>query len=114
MNLKIGDTILKATMADNSSAKALLEILEKGPLTIDMKDYANMEKVGEIGKQLPTNDQQISARAGDIILYMGSALVIYYDNNSWNFTRLGKIEGVSQKELKEILGKGNVKVELYI
>ncbi len=110
MKITIGDKILTAVLADNSSADALKEILVSGPLTIDMSDYGTMEKVGPIGQSLPTNDEQITTVPGDIILYMGNSLVIYYDTNSWNFTRLGKIQDITQEELKEILGADNVAV----
>ena len=53
---------------------------------------------------------EISAGAGDIILYQGNSLVIYYDTNSWDFTRIGKIEGVTGEELLEAFGDGNVTV----
>lgn len=110
MKITVGDKILTAVLADNSSADALKEILVSGPLTIDMSDYGTMEKVGPIGQSLPTNDEQITTAAGDIILYMGNSLVIYYDTNSWNFTKLGKIQDITQEELKEILGADNVAV----
>ncbi len=110
MKITVGDKILTAVLSDNSSADAFKEILSSGPLTIDMSDYGNMEKMGPIGQSLPTNDEQITTAAGDIILYMGNSLVIYYDTNSWNFTRLGKIQDITQEELKEILGADNVAV----
>ena len=103
-----GNHKLTATLADNSSAMAFYELLEKGPVTIKMTDYGNFEKVGPLGTTLPRNDTQITTTAGDIILYQGNQITIYYDTNSWNFTRLGKVDGVSQAELKKILGKGDV------
>ena len=103
-----GSHTLSATLADNSSAMAFYELLEKGPVTIKMTDYGNFEKVGPLGTKLPRNDTQITTQAGDIILYQGNQITIYYDTNSWNFTRLGKVDGVTQAELKKILGKGNV------
>ncbi len=103
-----GNHKLTATLADNSSAMAFYELLEKGPVTIKMSDYGNFEKVGPLGTTLPRNDTQITTAAGDIILYQGNQITIYYDVNSWNFTRLGKVDGVSQAELKKILGKGDV------
>ena len=103
-----GSHSLAATLADNSSAMAFYELLEKGPVTIKMTDYGNFEKVGPLGTKLPRNDTQITTQAGDIILYQGNQITIYYDTNSWNFTRLGKVDGVTQAELKKILGKGNV------
>ena len=84
--------------------------MQNGPLTIDMHDYANMEKVGPIGQSLPENNDQITTEPGDIILYLGDSLVIYYDTNSWNFTRIGKINDVTQEELLEAMGSGDVSV----
>jgi hypothetical protein len=79
-----------------------------------MRDYGSMEKVGSLVTDLPRNDQQITTEAGDIILYQGNAFVIYYAPNSWNFTRLGKIENVTSEKLKEILGYGNVTITLSL
>ena len=110
MYVKAGNKTFEATLVDNSSTQALKELLSKGPLTIDMQDYANMEKVGSIGQCLPTNDEPISTEAGDIILYQGHNLVIYYGNNSWNLTRIGKIENVTSEELLAVLGDGNISV----
>lgn len=114
MILQVGETKLIANLADNSSAQALVEMLKEGPVTIDMADYGSMEKVGGLGRTLPRNDTQITTEAGDLILYQGNAFVIYYAPNSWNFTRLGKIEGYTGQELKEILGNGNVTVVLSL
>lgn len=110
MKITAGDTTFTAAFADNSSAEALKELLAEGPLTINMSDYASMEKVGPIGTKLPRNDDQITTGAGDIILYQGNSLVIYYDTNSWNFTRIGKINDVTQAELLEAFGDGDVTV----
>ena len=109
-----GSHKLTATLVDNSSATAFYELMKKGPLTVDMHDYGNFEKVGSLGTKLPRNDTQITTQAGDIILYQGNQITIYYDTNSWNFTRLGKVVSTSstttitQAELKKILGKGDV------
>jgi hypothetical protein len=112
ITLTVNGTTLRAELTDNSSAEALKEMLANGPLTVKMSDYASMEKVGSLGRNLPTNDEQITTEAGDLILYQGNQLVIYYAPNSWNFTRLGKIKNVTASELKKILGTGNVEVTL--
>jgi hypothetical protein len=112
MNIKIGEKVLTATLVENSSVDALKEALSEGPITVNMRDYGSMEKVGSLGMDLPRNDKQITTEAGDIILFQGSALVIYYAPNSWNFTRLGKINNVTAEELREILGDGNVTITL--
>lgn len=112
MKLQVGETVFTATLADNSSAEALMKLLEKGPISIDMRDYGSMEKVGTLSTGLPRNDEQITTAPGDLILYQGNAFVIYYAPNSWNFTRLGKIDNVTAKDLKAALGSGNVTVTL--
>ncbi len=114
MNIQIGDNIFSAALADNSTAEKLLEMLSKGPITIDMQDYGNMEKVGSFDTALPRNDEAISTEPGDLILYQGKAFVIYYDTNTWNFTRIGKINDVTQEELKKALGSGDVTVTLSL
>ncbi len=114
MKVIIGDTTLEATLVDNSSSKALVELLNDGPITIDMMDYGNMEKVGGLGSTLPTNDERITAQPCDIILYQANAIVIYYEPNTWSFTKLGTINGVTKSELKDILGDGNVTVTLSL
>ncbi len=114
MYITIGETTLVADLESNSSAEALLDLLEKGDLTLDLHDYGDFEKVGSLGTDLPTNDEQITTKAGDLILYQGNQFVIYYDTNSWNFTSLGKIRNVTGKELRKILGDGNVKVVLSV
>jgi hypothetical protein len=81
MNIEIGDNVLTATLVENSSVDALKEALSKGPITVNMRDYGSMEKVGPLGMDLPRNDEQITTEAGDIILFQGSALVIYYAPN---------------------------------
>jgi hypothetical protein len=114
ITLTVNGTTLTAELTDNSSAEALKEMLADGPLTVEMSDYAGMEKVGSLGKSLPTNDEEITTDAGDLILYQGDQLVIYYAPNSWNFTRLGKIQDVTASELYEILGSGDVEVTLAL
>ena len=103
-----GTHMLSASLAENKSALAFAELLKKGPVTVSMSDYGSFEKVGALGTSLPTTDTQITTQAGDIILYQGKQITIYYDTNSWNFTRLGKVTGVTQAELKAVLGKGSV------
>lgn len=104
-----GRTSLTAELSGNSSARALAGLLrQRGSLTIQMRDYGNFEKVGDLPVSLPENDQRITTVSGDLILYQGKSISIYYDENTWNFTRLGKITGVNQSQLKAILGTGEV------
>lgn len=99
---------ITATLEENSSAVAFYELIKKELLTIKLSEYGNFEKVGSIGTTLPRNDTRLTTKAGDIMLYQGNQVTIFYNSNSWNYTRLGKIDGVTQLELKNILGKGDV------
>lgn len=114
IKLKVGGKTFTATLVDNSSTRALKALLAEGDLTIEMEDYARMEKVGPIGTTLPRNDEQISTVPGDLILYQGRYFVIYYGRNSYSLTRLGKIDNVSESELKAALGDGDVTVTLAL
>lgn len=100
-------TILPAA---NSSAAAFVELLKKSDVTVKMHDYGGFEKVGPLGAELPQNNEQITTEPGDVILYQGDKITIYYDKNSWNFTRLGKVRDVSQSRLRDILGSGDAVV----
>ena len=114
LGFRIGDRYYSIDLENNSSAEAFLEKLKKDPLTVDMQDYGNFEKVGDLPWSLPTNDEKITTKPGDIILYQGNKITIYYDENTWNFTKLGSINGVTGEELKEALGDGNVTVEFFV
>lgn len=103
MYLQIGETVWTATLEENPSTTALKELLDKGPLTVDMHDYGGFEKVGSIGTTLTQTDRQITTVPGDIILYQGSSITIYYDVNFWNFTLLGHIDNVTHAELCQVL-----------
>lgn len=110
----VGNTVLTANFEDNTSAEALAQLLMDNPLTVQMSDYAGMEKVGVIGTSLPRNDRQIDVGAGDIILYQGNQITIYYGTNSWNFTKLATIENVTGDELLKILGSGDAEVTFSV
>ena len=108
IQITVGDVALIATPEDNSSAEAFLALLQEQPITVQMSDYAGMEKVGPLGTDLPRNDTQISVGAG--IIYQGNQITIYYGTNSWNFTKLAVIEGVTKESLLEALGTGDLEV----
>lgn len=114
MYLKISDHVLETDLVDHSSTQALLDLLHEQDITIAMHDYSHFEKVGEIGASLPRNDEQIAVKAGDLILYEGTQFSIYYDENTWNFTKLGTLTSISQSELKALLGEGDVSVTLSL
>lgn len=108
LKITVGDHELLAAFEDNSSAGEFKELLAQGPLTIEMEDYGGFEKVGPLGTSLTRNDTQITTEPGDVILYQGNQITIYYGTNSWNFTRLARIDDPTG--LQEKLGDGTVSV----
>ena len=108
LKITVGDQELLATFADNSSAEAFRDLLAQGPVTISMVDYGGFEKVGSLGTTLTRNDTRITTQPGDVILYQGNQITIYYGTNTWNFTRLAKINDSTDLQAK--LGTGTVQV----
>ncbi len=106
--IKVNGKELNVKLENNTSATAFAQKLKDGDITINANDYANFEKVGSLGFDLITNDENIKAKAGDLILYQGNQITLYYDTNSWYFTKLGKVQNISKNELKSILGDGDV------
>lgn len=114
LKLQIADSEFFAELAENSTVDALIELLSDGPLTLEMSDYAGMEKGADLGVKLPQNNQQMDTSAGDIILYQGRTFVIYYNTNSWSLTPIGKIKDTDADTLRKALGAGDVTVTLSI
>lgn len=114
MKIQIGDVTFTATLAENSSVDALKELMAEKSLTLNMSDYANMEKGADLGVTLPQNNEQMNVQAGDIILYQGRTFVIYYDANSWSLTPIAKIDNLDAEELREALGAGDVTVTISL
>lgn len=95
MNVEIGSKFFTATLEDNVATRELVKRMEKGPIPIDMDDYSGFEKVGSLGKSLPTDNQQMTTQAGDIVLYNGNQIVLFYGSNSWDYTKIGRIDDLS-------------------
>ncbi|MCR4642040.1 MAG: hypothetical protein K5697_08425 [Lachnospiraceae bacterium] len=110
MVMKIDQTVVDVSWEENAAVQELKDLAAPG-LSIEMSGYGGFEQVGSIGKRLTRNDKQITTQAGDIVLYSGDQLVVFYGSNSWSYTRLGKIN-CSQKELTELLGNGDVTIIL--
>lgn len=108
MNLQIGNRTFTAALEENAAADALVELMKAAPLTIQMSDYGGFEKVGSLGTSLPAGNSQTTTQSGDIVLYNGNQIVIFYGSNSWSYTRLGKIDDLTGWE--EALGNGDVSV----
>lgn len=99
---------------DNDSVAALKELAAEAPVTIQMSMYGGFEQVGPIGTNLPRNDVQTTTGAGDIVLYSGNQIVVFYGSNSWAYTRLGRIDGLNSSELTSLLGNGAVELILSV
>lgn len=110
IQIQVGDTSLSATLADNSSAQAFADLLAQGPVAVEMADYGGFEKVGALPEALVQNNEAITTQPGDLILYQGQQVVIYYGENSYSLTRLGRIDGISQQDLMALLEPADVRV----
>lgn len=114
ISLTIGDKTMTATLVDNAATRELTALLSQGSVTIEMDDYGGFEKVGALPQSLPTSNSQITTQPGDIMLYQGRNMVIFYGSNSWSYTRLGKIDGATEESLRQFLGNGSVSVRLSL
>ncbi|MBR0127950.1 MAG: hypothetical protein IJL99_06775 [Firmicutes bacterium] len=112
MKLFIGEEKVTVDWANNDAVAALREEVKKQPLAIDMSMYDDFEQVGELGMSLPAEDEQITTKAGDIMLYSGDNIVVFYGSNTWSYTPLGKITDKSPEEMAELLGQGDVTITI--
>lgn len=110
--LTVGANSMTATLADNNATRELMELMEKGSVTIQMSDYGGFEKVGALPQTFTTSNSQITTEPGDIMLYQGNNMVIFYGSNTWSYTRLGKIDGATVSNLKQFLGSGSISLTL--
>ncbi len=112
--VSIGKRVFYADLEDNSSAEALTEKLNSEMLELNLHDYGGFEKVGALPWTLPQNDAPITTEPGDIILYQGNQLSIYYDENTWELTRLARIGNTDREELLSAMGDGAVTVSFWL
>ena len=111
MQMMIGETPVTVAWEDNASVEALKALAAEG-LTIEMSMYDGFEQVGAIGQSLPRDDQQTTTASGDIVLYSGNQLVVFYGSNAWAYTRLGHITDQTPAQMKALLGNADVTVTL--
>ena len=115
MYITIGGQTQSATLVDNDATRELVAALQNAPITVTLNDN-DFEIWGPLGRSLTTKNEQMNTQPGDIVLYNGSNICIFYANNSWSYTRLGKIEGLSESELRTFLkaGQSNISVTLSL
>ena len=106
MNVQVGDYTFTATLENNTAVDELVEMMKEGPITISMGDYSGFEKVGSLGRSLTASNSQTTTDAGDIVLYNGNNIVMFYGSNSWSYTRIGKIDDLT--DWKKALGSGSI------
>ena len=111
VKVKINDEIFDVELENNSATEELIKELKKGNITVNASEYGGFEKVGDLGFSLPTNDENIGTNPGDIVLYQGDKISLFYGSHSWSYTKLGRIDNVDPDQLREILGSGDVTLE---
>ena len=112
LQMTIGGTPVEVKWDDNESVEALRQLCREEPLTIQMSMYGGFEQVGSIGQRLPRNDSQTTTQSGDIVLYSGDQIVVFYGSNSWAYTRLGHVTDKSDEEMAQLLGNGDVTITI--
>ncbi len=113
LKMKIDGLELAVIWEDNESVDALIELASVSPVRVEMSMYGGFEQVGSLGTGIPRNDVQTTTQAGDIVLYSGDRIVVFYGSNSWAYTRLGRIGGMSRSELADLLSRGPAELILY-
>ena len=106
MNVQVGDYTFTATLENNTAVEELVDMMKEAPVTISMDDYSGFEKVGSLGRSLTTSNSQTTTDAGDIVLYNGNNIVMFYGSNSWSYTRIGKIDDLT--DWNKALGSGSI------
>ena len=114
MTITANGHTMTATMHGNGATEALRQRLDDGGLTLRLSDYGDFEKVGALGFTLPRSDRQTTTQPGDIVLYQGNQIVIFYGSNTWGYTRLGHIDNATAEGLRQTLGEGDVTVTLAL
>ena len=116
IHVTVSGTTLPVSIVDNAATRTLVEALRKSSIAFTASDYGGFEKVGSLGRSLPASNSQITTQAGDVILYNGSSIVLFYGSNTWSYTRLGKIKYSSLNDLKTFLkaGAGDIRVTLSL
>lgn len=112
LTLSINGQAVNARWEDNEAVAALKQAAGQRPLNISMSQYGGFEQVGSLGMTLPSIDEQITTSPGDIILYSGNQIVLFYGSNTWAYTRLGKITGKTQAELTGLLSNADLTVTI--
>ncbi len=112
LKMTIGDTTVTVAWERNESVAALKELVKDHPLTVQLSMYGGFEQVGPLGTELPRSDVQTVTQAGDVVLYSGNQIVVFYGSNSWAYTRLGHITDKTAEELTALLGNGDVTLTL--
>ncbi len=112
LRMEIDGVSVEVSWEDNETVSALKELVGDGILTIETSGYGGFEQVGPLGTGLPGYAVQTTTSAGDIVLYSGDKIVLFYGSNTWSYIRLGKIEGLDDGQLREMLSGSGVSVEL--
>ena len=114
MYITIGDETHCITMEDNVGTRALMAALQADNITYTADDYGNFEKVGYVGQSFPTDNHQIATSAGDLVLYNGDNICIFYGSNSWSYTRIGKLDNLSAEEVRQFVKAGGGEVSITL
>ena len=114
ITMQVNGTSLQVTLADTQAASALVELLRDGPVSVPVQPYGGFEEVGPLPQALPADDLRVATAPGDVMLYQGSNITIFFGSNTWEYTRLGRIQDVTAEDLRGAFGEGDATIELSL
>ena len=103
LTISVNGTALSVVWEDNESVNELARLLENGSITVQSENYGGFEQVWKLPQRITQNDVQTTTEPGDIVLYSGNSIVLFYGSNSWAYTKLGHIDGLSTQEIENLL-----------
>ena len=98
LKLAINDYEFDVTLEENDATQELVEMARNEPITIRFEDYGGFEKVGPLGRSLTTDNSRITTKPGDIVVYQGNQIVMFYGTNTWSYTMLGHVDDLTNWE----------------
>lgn len=110
--LSVNGTPLNVIWENNDTVDELIAYAQNEKIVVDTTLYGGFEQVGSLPQSFSRNDVQMTTAPGDIVLYSGNQLVVFFGSNSWSYTTLGHIEGLSEQELSELLGADTAVVKI--
>lgn len=111
IKLYLNDKEVEVIWENNAAIEEIFKDVKNNDLIVEMSMYGGFEQVGDLGKRYTQNDKQITTKSGDIVIYGGDKIVVFYGSNTWEYTKLGKINE-SEYTITNLLSKENIELKI--